>query len=54
LKPEWWGSLLVQVNYQEEQACNKRHNNNNNNNNNNNAMTSATPYTIETWLVSGI
>jgi len=32
LKPERWGSLLVQENYQEEQACDKRHNDNNNNN----------------------
>jgi len=49
LKPERWGSLLVQENYQKEKACDKRHNydndddddddeddNNNNNNNNNN------------------
>jgi hypothetical protein len=40
LKPERWGSLLVQENYQEENTCDKRqkqqqqHNNNNNNNNN--------------------
>jgi nucleoside-specific outer membrane channel protein Tsx len=34
LKPERWGSQLVQENYQEERACDKRHNNNNNNNNN--------------------
>ena len=27
MKPERWGSLLVQENYQEEQACDKRHNN---------------------------
>jgi len=26
LKPEQWGSLLVQENYQEEKACDKRHN----------------------------
>jgi hypothetical protein len=32
LKPERWGSLLVQEKYQEENACDKRHNNNNNNN----------------------
>jgi hypothetical protein len=38
LKPERWGSLLVQENYQEERACDKRHNNNNNNNNNNNKL----------------
>ena len=25
LKPEWWGSLLVQEKYQEEKACDKRH-----------------------------
>jgi hypothetical protein len=25
LKPEWWGSLLVQKKYQEEKACEKRH-----------------------------
>jgi sorbitol-specific phosphotransferase system component IIBC len=38
LKPERWGSPLVQEKYQEEKACDKRHpyNNNNNNNNNNN------------------
>jgi hypothetical protein len=36
LKPEWWGSPLVQEKYQVEKACDKRHNNNNNNNNNNN------------------
>jgi hypothetical protein len=39
LKPERWGSPLVQEKYQEEKACDKRHpynyNNNNNNNNNN-------------------
>jgi hypothetical protein len=40
LKPERWGSLLVQEKYQEEKACDKRHpyrikkkNNTNNNNN---------------------
>jgi hypothetical protein len=27
LKPEWWGSLLVQEKYQEEKACDKRQNN---------------------------
>jgi hypothetical protein len=32
LKPERWGSLLVEENYKEESACDKRHNNNNNNN----------------------
>jgi len=25
LKPEWWGSLLVQEKCQEEKACDKRH-----------------------------
>jgi len=25
LKPEWWGSPLVQEKYQEEKACDKRH-----------------------------
>jgi len=25
LKPEWWGSQLVQEKYQEEKACDKRH-----------------------------
>jgi len=25
LKPEQWGSLLVQEKYQEEKACDKRH-----------------------------
>jgi hypothetical protein len=25
LKPERWGSLLVQEKYQEEKACDKRH-----------------------------
>ena len=33
MKPERWGSLLVQENYREENACDKRYNNNNNNNN---------------------
>jgi hypothetical protein len=32
LKPEWWGSPLVQEKYREEEVCDKRHNNNNNNN----------------------
>ena len=32
MKPEQWGSPLVQEKYQEEKACDKRHNNNNNNN----------------------
>ena len=39
MKPELWGSPLVQEEYQEEKACDKRHNNdddNDNNNNNNN------------------
>jgi hypothetical protein len=36
LKPERWGSPLVQEKYQEEKACDKRHPYNNNNNNNNN------------------
>jgi len=36
LKPEWWGSPLVQETYREEKACDKRHIYNNNNNNNNN------------------
>jgi len=36
LKPERWGSPLVQEKYQEEKACDKRHPHNNNNNNNNN------------------
>jgi hypothetical protein len=31
LKPERWGSLLVQETYQEEKACDKRHTHNNNN-----------------------
>jgi len=35
LKPEQWGSPLVQEKYQEEKACDKRHPYNNNNNNNN-------------------
>jgi len=35
LKPERWGSPLVQEKYQEEKACDKRHPYNNNNNNNN-------------------
>jgi len=38
LKPERWGSPLVQEKYWEEKACDKRHNNNNNNNNNNNSF----------------
>ena len=25
MKPEWWGSPLVQEKYQEEKACDKRH-----------------------------
>jgi hypothetical protein len=25
LKPEWWGSPLVEEKYQEEKACDKRH-----------------------------
>jgi hypothetical protein len=33
LKPELWGSLVVQENCQDEKACDKIHNNNNNNNN---------------------
>ena len=48
MKPERWGSLLVQENYREEKACDKRYNDddddydddddddNNNNSNNNN------------------
>jgi hypothetical protein len=36
LKPEGWGSPLVQEKCQGEKACHKRQNNNNNNNNNNN------------------
>ena len=42
MKPEWWGSPLVQEKYQEERACDKRHSTNDddddddNNNNNNN------------------
>ena len=38
LKPERWGSPMVQEKYREEKACDRRHpyNNNNNNNNNNN------------------
>ena len=36
LKPERWGSPLVQEKYQEEKACDKTHPYNNNNNNNNN------------------
>jgi len=35
LKPERWGSLLVQEKYQEEKACDKRHSVLYNNNNNN-------------------
>jgi len=50
LKPEQWGSPLVQEKYQEENACDKRHSytttttttttttNNNNNNNNNKSI----------------
>jgi hypothetical protein len=34
LKPERWGSPLVQEKYQREKACDKINNNNNNNNNN--------------------
>jgi hypothetical protein len=36
LKPERWGSSLVQEKYLGEKACEKRHYINNNNNNNNN------------------
>jgi hypothetical protein len=32
LKPEWWGSPLVQEKYQEEKACDKRRQEDNNNN----------------------
>ena len=35
MKPERWGSPLVQEKYHEEKVCDKRNNNNNNNNNNN-------------------
>jgi len=45
LKPERWGSPLVQEKYQEEKACDKRHpyvddddDDNNNNNNSNNKL----------------
>ena len=46
LKPERWGSPLVQEKYHEEKPCDKVHNNNNNNNkkkknNNNNNNTAA-------------
>jgi hypothetical protein len=34
LKPERWGSPLVQEKYQGEQACDRRQQHNNNNNNN--------------------
>jgi hypothetical protein len=33
LKPERWGSPLVQEKYRGEKACDRRHNNNINNNN---------------------
>ena len=36
MKPEWWGSPLVQEKYREEKACDKRHPHNNYNNTNNN------------------
>jgi hypothetical protein len=35
LKPEPWGSPLVQGKYREGRACDKKRNNNNNNNNDN-------------------
>jgi hypothetical protein len=35
LKPERWGSSLVQEKHQGQMACDKRKHNNNNNNNNN-------------------
>jgi len=46
LKPERWGSPLVQEKYREEKACDKRHpyndddddDDDNNNNNNNNTI----------------
>jgi hypothetical protein len=38
LKPEWWGSPLVQEKYQAEKACDKRHPYNNNNNNNSKSL----------------
>jgi hypothetical protein len=38
LKPEQWGSLLVQETYREGKACDKRHTHNNNNDNNNNII----------------
>ena len=48
LKPEWWGSLLVQEKYQAEKACEKRQpyndddddddDDDDNNNNNNNKV----------------
>jgi len=39
LKPERWGSPLVQEKYREEKVCEKRQQTNNNNNNNNNKIT---------------
>jgi hypothetical protein len=44
LKPERWGSPLVQEKDEEEQACDKRHpyNNNNNNDYNNKPITNQT------------
>jgi len=45
LKPERWGSPLVQEMYREEKACDKRYKyNNNNNNNNNNVLESQHTY----------
>jgi hypothetical protein len=38
LKPEWWGSPLVQEEKYQEKTCEKRIRNNNNNNNNNSVI----------------
>ena len=44
MKPERWGSPLVQEKYRREKACDKRSYNNNNNNNNNNRNTAHVEY----------
>jgi hypothetical protein len=38
LKPEWWGSPLVQEEKYQKKTCEKRIRNNNNNNSNNNVL----------------
>jgi len=42
LKPEWWGSSLVQEKYQEEKACDKKQQQQQQDNNNNTDNTDGT------------